>query len=153
MGAKSLARPATSLYDQDFVIWTEETARLLREAKFGRIDIEQVAEEIEDMGKNYRHEVHSRLVVLIHHLLKWRYQPEKRSGSWKATIVTQRRDLASRFEQAPSLRRILREKLPAVYSDAVEEAAAETGLPESHFPGGCPFSEQEILDRQFFPER
>ena len=90
-GPISPLKPASaSLYDEDFAVWTAETARLLRAGRFDEVDIEHVAEEIEDMGKRDKRELHSRLTVLILHLLKWKWQPEKKSASWGSTIVTQR---------------------------------------------------------------
>src|SRR5436309_2144894 len=118
MSAKPLVKPASKLYDEDFVLWTAETARLLREGRFSDIDIEHVAEEIEDTGKNHHREMISRLRVIIQHLLKWQFQPEQRSGSWKSAIVTQRRDLEDLLEQSPSLRRAAGRSLPRAYRQA-----------------------------------
>ncbi len=152
MGAKSLARPATSLYDEDFVIWTAETARLLRDGQFGQVDVEHVAEEIEDMGKSYQRELESRLTVLILHLLKWRCQPGKRTGGWKSTMIGQRAELVRLFRQAPSLRRAVTGAVASVYSTAAKQAAAQTRLPKQVFPRECPFSTDEILDEDFLPQ-
>ena len=152
MGAKSLIPPAVSLYDQDFVVWTAETARLLRAGRLNQLDIAHLAEEIEDMGTSYHRELDSRLTVLVHHLLKWRYQAAKRSRSWKSTIITQRAELSRLFEQAPSLRRTAPPSVGKVYATAARLAGVETGLPEDLFPRRCPFSTDEILDDQFFPE-
>ena len=107
VSTKTLKPPAASLYDQDFATWTSETARLLRARRFDEIDIEHVAEEIEDMGKSEKRELLSRLSVLVLHLLKWKFQREKRSSSWKATILTQRTELGRLLEDSPSLMRTL----------------------------------------------
>jgi hypothetical protein len=151
MGAKPLVRPSAKLYDEDFVRWTAETARLLREGRFAEIDVEHVAEEIEDMGKNHHREVSSRLRLIIQHLLKWQYQPDRRSGSWKATVATQREELEELFEQSPSLRRTPDRTLVRAYGVAVVAAASETGLPEDSFPPKCPYTLEQILDRAFLP--
>ena len=151
MGAKPLVRPTAKLYDEDFVRWIAETTRLLREGRFSEIDVEHVAEEIEDMGKNHHREMASRLRLIIQHLLKWQLQPKERSGSWKSTIVTQRRDLEDLFEQSPSLRRAAPRSLPRVYRQAIEDAASETGLAEDSFPSKCPYTLEQILDRNFLP--
>src|SRR2546427_11977224 len=109
MDAETLPRSRTEPYDEDFARWAAETARLLRERRFAEIDVEHLAEEIEDMGKNQRRELSSRLTVIIHHLLKWQCQPEQRSGGWKATTVTQSAELERLFEHSPDLRRQLLE--------------------------------------------
>ncbi len=103
------------------------------------------------MAGRDRRELDSRLEVLIHHLLKWQQQPEKRSGSWKSTIFSQRAAIRRLFEQSPSLRRRLTQSVAAVYRDAVNGAAAETGLPEDSFPAECPFPPAQILDPAFLP--
>ncbi len=152
MGAKTL-RPATaSLYDEDFAVWTAETARLLRAGRFDEVDIEHVAEEIEDMGKRDKRELYSRLTVLIADLLKWKWQPERKTRSWRSTIVTQRAELRRLFEQSPSLQAIVHDAVDDVYSDALDRATAETGLPGRTFPRKCPFTPDEILDLSFLSE-
>jgi len=151
MAAEPLTRPAGKLHEEDFVEWAAETARLLRSGRFDQVDIEHLAEEVEAMAGRDRRELDSRLEVLIHHLLKWQQQIEKRSGSWESTIISQRAAIRRLFEQSPSLRRRLAESVTAVYGDAVKEAAAETGLPVGSFPGACPFSAAEILDPDFLP--
>ena len=152
MGAKTLKPAAASLYDEDFAIWTAETARLLRAGRFDEVDIEHVAEEIEDMGKRDKRELHSRLTVLILHLLKWKWQPEKKSASRGSTIVTQRAELRRLFRQSPSLKAKVQDAVEDVYSDAMEGATVETGLPVRTFPRKCPFTPDQILDRDFLPE-
>jgi hypothetical protein len=153
MGAKPLVRPAAKLYDEDFVLWTAEAARLLREGRFAEIDVEHVAEEIEDMGKRDHRERFSPLTLIIQHLLKWQYQPDRRSGSWKATVATQRGELEELFEQSPSLRRLPDRTLVRAYGIAIVAAASETGLPEDSFPSKCPYTLEQILDRKFLPGR
>ena len=153
MGAKSLTRQAAKLYDEDFVEWASETARLLREGRFDRIDVEHLVEEVEDMASRDKRELLSRLIVLLQHLLKWQHQPENRSGSWKATVLTQRTELELLFEQSPSLKRIARGSAPRAYRKAVAAAAAATGLPVQAFPSECRFSLEQILDETFLPGR
>ena len=151
MSAKSLTPPAALLYDEDFARWTAETARLLRQGRLTELDVEHLAEEVEDMGKSQHRELGSRLTVIIQHLLKWQLQPEKRSGSCKATTVTQRAELDRLFEQSPSLRREVPASMARVYGDAVAISAAETGLPVESFPRESPFTPEQILDQDFFP--
>ncbi len=149
VGAKSAIRPVSRPYDEDFVLWATETARLLREGRLDAIDIEHLAEEVEDMANRDKRELLSRLTVLVQHLLKWQWQPGKRSKSWQTTLVTQRTELKRLFEQSPSLRRSLSESLAKAYPDAARLAAIETGLA---LPSECPFSPMQILDENFLPE-
>jgi hypothetical protein len=151
MGAKTLKSRTASLYDQDFVEWTSETARLLRAGRFDETDIEHVAEEIEDMGKRDKRELHSRLTVLLLHLLKWTAQPEKRSSSWQSTINTQRAELDRLLEDSPSLRRTIGAAASKVYPAVLRDCMLETGLPTATFPRDCPFTAEQILDPNFLP--
>jgi len=152
MGAKTLKPAAASLYDEDFAIWTAETARLLRACRFDEVDIEHVAEEIEDMGKRDKRELHRRLTMLILHLLKWKWQLEKQTRGWQATLLTQRAELDRLLEDSPSLRRAIPAAIAKVYPAVLRSAVLETGLPPEIFPSQCPFSPDQILDREFLPE-
>ncbi len=153
MASKSLASPKTGkLYDEDFLVWTEETVRLLRAGRFDELDVDHVAEEIEDMGKSQKHQLRSRLRKLILHLLKWEHQPERRSTSWRRTINSQRVELRDLFADSPSLQSLMEESMARTYQDAVHEAILETGLPADSFPSRCRFTPEQILDRDFLPE-
>ena len=153
MGAEPLTRPAIVRYDDDFVQWAEETARLLRERRFDEIDLENLVEEVEAMAGRDKRELTSRLTVLLQHLLKWQHQPGKRSRSWRVTVVRQRAEIRTLLEQSPSLRRQIAKSMPRAYSDAVQLAYGETGLPPKVFPSECPFSIEQVLDENFFAEQ
>ena len=147
-----LGPPVQGLYDQDFFEWTVRNAELLRAGRLGEADLEHIAEEIEDRGKSERRELESRLRVLLSHLLKWKFQASGRGRSWRATIRVQRHDVSRLLRQMPSLRPYLRDQLAEVYPVAVEGAIAETDLPNEVFPPACPFSFDQILDADFFPD-
>jgi hypothetical protein len=151
MGAEPLIRPADRLYEEDFVEWARETARLLRSGRFDAMDVEHLAEEIEDMGISQEREALSRLRVLIVHLLKWRWQPEKRSRSWRSTIDVQRTEIEDVLRRSPSLRRSLSGLTVEAYPGAARRASIETGLSQNTFPAECPFSVAQILDPEFLP--
>ncbi len=138
-------------YDTDFFAWTQEQARLLREGRFSEIDIENVAEELETLGRSEKREIESRLQVLLAHLLEWRHQSAKRSNSWRSTIVEQRSRLMRDLKDSPSLRRYPREILVEEYVVARLTASGETKLPLEAFPAECPFTIEEILDPDFLP--
>ncbi len=143
--------PNTS-YDRDFYAWANEQAALLREGKLKEADIEHIAEEIESMGKTEKRELVSRLTVLLLHLLKWRFQPSLRGRSWRATIRVQRRDLSDLMNDNPSLKPLLPEIIERAHGNAVIEAEAETDLPESTFPAVCPWSFEQMMDVDFWPD-
>jgi len=152
MSAKPLeSATLDGLYDQDFTVWCDETARLLRAGRFAGVDIENLIEEVEAMAGSQRREVDSRLRVLLLHLLKWDRQPKKRSTSWISTIDTQRDELEGVLEQSPSLRRTLQVAVTKMYPAAVRRASRETGLAKSAFPPECPYSLDQILDHDFPP--
>jgi len=142
----------TELYDQDYCAWTLKNAELLRQGRLGEIDSEHMAEELEELMGNTRRELYRRLRILFAHLLKWQYQPMERSGSWAGTIRTQRQDIAKLFKNNPSLKRYLPEELRDAYGDALELAAAETGKPIEAFPADCPFTTEQVLSRDFWPD-
>jgi hypothetical protein len=125
-----------ALYEVDETAWLEATADLIRQGRFGEIERESLAEYLTDMAKRDRREVFGRLVVLLSHLLKWEYQPDRRSGSWRGTILEQQRELRQLLESGT-----LRNHAIAVFADAYEDArkqaAAETELARSAFPEAC----------------
>ncbi|WP_152047231.1 DUF29 domain-containing protein [Aureimonas psammosilenae] len=152
--AEPLKKP--DLYEEDFYAWTQDQAAKLRaRAAFdnrGDIDWQNTAEEIESVGASEKREIRSRLRVIALHLLKWRYEPEKRKSGWRSTIDTQRERMAMVIEDSPSLRGFPSCALESAYGLARIKAADETGLPESVFPASCPFKIKQILDSDFFPE-
>lgn len=152
MSAKSPTVPAARLYEEDFLAWTQETVRLLRGHRFSELDLENLIEEVESMAGSQWREMHSRLTVMIQHLLKWKFQPAKRSRSWRSTLVTQRIELKRLLRQSPSLKSGLRESVAEVYPDAIRTASAETNLPAQTFPARCPFTAEQILDPDYLPD-
>jgi hypothetical protein len=141
-----------STYEKDFYAWAIENAELLRQKKFEEIDIEHIAEEIESMGKNDKRGIISHLRVLIAHLLKWQYQPEFRTNSWKSTIRNARYQIRALLEDSPSLKREIHLKLDRAYKDALNIASDETGMAEEAFPKHCTFSLEQCLHNEFFPD-
>jgi hypothetical protein len=142
----------TSNHDSDFYTWTQEQAALLRHGQFADLDLANLIEEIEDMGVSERRELESRLIVLLAHLLKWVYQSERRGNSWEGTIRWQRSDVQAVLRDNPGLK----PKLPKLFEDAYSRARLfamkETGLPIKTFPIDCPWSLDQGLDDEFWPE-
>ncbi len=143
--------PALSFYESDFYAWTQQQASLIRDRQWSQIDWLNLIEEIESLGKQQRQELRDRLSVLIGHLLKWEYQPQRRSRSWIATIRIQRLDVFELLEDNPSLKPYLEEALQKAYLRGVELAIQETELPSVIFPSASPYQLTEILDNNFYP--
>ncbi|UGQ45061.1 DUF29 domain-containing protein [Massilia endophytica] len=139
------ASEAVPLYEDDFALWAESQAAFLRDRRFELLDIPNLFDEIASMAGHQRHELRSRLVVLLAHLLKAAYQPERMGKSWRATIRLQRREIGSVLMDSPSLRRELPAMLAYAYPHAVAEAVDETGLPKQTFPADCPYTLEEVL--------
>ena len=139
----------SDLYDEDFILWTEQQATLLRRRADGdlvndaELDWRNLAEEIEAVGGNTRRELRNRLTRLLQHLLKWQYQPELRSRSWRATVRTQRQEIEDLLADNPSLRAKLPEFIAAAYPRARAAALDETGLLE--LPEELPFTVEQAL--------
>jgi len=130
--------PLASLYEVDETAWLDHTAELVREGRYDQIDAAALAEFLTAMAKRDRREVSSRLVVLLVHLLKWEHQPERRSGSWRGTILEQRRGLRELLDSG-TLQNHALAVLAGAYTDARKQAAAETGLARDVFPEECPW--------------
>ena len=142
----------TSLYDQDFYAWANEQATLLRAGKLDQADIENIAEEIESMGRSERRELINLLTVLLLHLLKWQFQPGLRGNSWRLSIEEQRYRLEDHLNDNPSLRAQITQAMRDAYRVALVEAERETGLARSTFPAGCPFVFEQAMSPDFWPE-
>ena len=144
--------PGKTLYERDFYGWSQEQAGLLRAGRAAEADLENIAEEIESMGKAERRELMNRLTVLLLHLIKWRFQPMMRGRSWRLSIRGQRLDIRDLLDQNPSLKPFLTQSIEQAWPRALIEAERETGLDESAFPGSCPWSAEAILDDAFWPD-
>ncbi|MFZ1642734.1 MAG: DUF29 domain-containing protein [Candidatus Contendobacter sp.] len=143
---------STLLHDTDLFGWTRQQAHLLRTGRFDELDVSNLIDEIEDVGKSQIRELESRLGVLLAHLLKWRYQPEQRSISWETTIQEQRRRLTRLLADNPSLKPRLPKAHDDAYGDARLIARRETALPEKTFPETTPFSLEQTLDPNYWPD-
>lgn len=148
------------LYEQDYFAWAAQTAALLRQRRFAELDLDHLIEELDDMGRSQRHELVNRLRVLLAHLLKWQFQYGRLSErwadfegrSWRNTIIEQRAALSYLLEKNPGLKRVLEDAIGESYTQAVDLAADETGLPAATFPVECPYQIAQIFGRDFYPE-
>ena len=140
-----------TLYKADFYAWTQEQAKLLRAEQWDLVDVANLIEEVETLGRQERRELRNRLTVLLGHLLKWHFQPKKRSNSWLATIREQRREVATLLQENPSLKAYLNEALQLAYQSGIDLAVRETELPYGTFPEICPYTLEQILSSEFLP--
>ncbi|TPW13369.1 MAG: hypothetical protein FD130_1581 [Halothiobacillaceae bacterium] len=139
-------------YTADIVAWANEQAALLRSGEFSAIDIEHIAEEIEEVGKSEQRELANRMAVLLSHLLKWQFQPSYRGASWEKTIKAQRKEIEYSLKETPSLKIKFsdRDWLDVIWAKAVAQAVSETGL--DLFPEECIWTNDQIMEANFFPE-
>ena len=144
--------PTDDLYETDFHAWTQEQARLLKEKRWADLDLDNLVEEVESVGRSDKYQIESRLEVLIAHLLKWKFQPGLRGGSWAGTITVQRQGIARVTKSSPSLKRYPAKTYQDQYLAARLLASKETGIAFDLFPEDCPFTIDEVLDIDFFPD-
>lgn len=134
----------TTDYETDYYQWTQQQAALLRQGQFNALDIAHLVDEIEDMGASKERELESRLGMLLAHLLKWTFQPERRGNSWRLTIKEQRRRIGRLLKKNPGIKPLLPETIIDAYGDARLIAAREMDCDDSLFPLECEFSIEQI---------
>ncbi|MBE9058833.1 DUF29 domain-containing protein [Sphaerospermopsis sp. LEGE 08334] len=142
----------TVTYQTDFNMWLEETAKLLLENRWQEIDKEHLIEEISDLGKSEKRSISSQLIRLLLHLLKWQYQPQRRSDSWLDSITDARTQIELTIKDSPSLKNYPPEQLTDSYEKARRQAAKQTGLIISTFPEECLYELDLVLDEDWLPE-
>jgi hypothetical protein len=138
----------SQLYEADETAWLEAMAELIQQARLDELDYAHLEEYLSDMARRDRREVKSRLTTLLAHALKWVHQPDHRSRSWRGTIVEQRQELSG-LVVSGVLRNHAEAVLPEAYAEAVERAAAETGLAAESFPAECPYTLEQLLSADF----
>ena len=139
----------TDLYETDFYAWTLEQSKILQNGDLQKLDIINLVDEIESLGKQQRQELRNRLGILIGHLLKWNYQPEKRSKSWRVTIREQRREILRLLKENPSLKPYLEEAVAYAYQSGLDLVARETLLDYQDLPVDCPYILEQLFDFNF----
>lgn len=141
-----------TLYQADLDLWLQETANLLRNGDVEQLDYQNLADEIEDMAGSRKDALESNLIRVLQHLLKWKYQPQKRTNSWKASITEHSLRLNKAFKKSPSLKPYFEQVFAECYQDARLITAQETGLDISVFPEVCPFDRVDVLNPQYLPK-
>jgi hypothetical protein len=141
-----------ALYEQDFCLWVEQALVLLREGNLRDLDLENLLEEIADMSNSQKQALESNLKIILMHLLKYKYQPDKRTNSWRYTIVEHRQRIRKAFKNSPSLKRHFLDEFADVYLDARKLASVETNISIDTFPITSPFTVSQVLDEDYLPE-
>ena len=143
---------SNTLYELDFYAWANEQAALLHAGRFGELDLDNIAVEIESMGRSQTSELVNGLAVLLTRLLKWRRQPGCRSNSWRLTAREQRLRIDRQLRDNPSLKAQLPHAVANGYRLAKIKAERETGLPAQSFPEDFPFSFDQAINDEFWPD-
>jgi len=146
------AEPLSALYAEDATAWLEAMAELAAQGRLEELDLSNLAEYLSEMARRDRREVKSRLTVLLAHLLKWRYQPHRRSRSWQSSRVEHRTRVPRALRRAPSLAREIPAMIVEEYPAACHKASVQTGLPLRTFPAICPWTPEQILALEFWPD-
>ncbi|HIK20683.1 MAG TPA: DUF29 domain-containing protein [Synechococcus sp. M44_DOE_062] len=142
-----------ALYDRDFYAWTQEQAALLKSGQWDRLDIPNLVEEIEALGRQERRELVNRLAILVGHLLKWQFQPQQRSKSRTAIIIEQRQEVQELIADNPSLKSYLVEAMNKAYQKSILLVIRETPLSLDDLPAQCPYTLDQVMDPDFYPEQ
>ena len=137
------------LYESDFYAWTQTQVELMKRGNLNALDLANLIEEIQSLGKQQKQELRNRLGVLIGHLLKWQYQPNFRSKSWRVTIRGQRRRIKEHILENPSLKSYLHQAIIEAFPDAIDLVLKETPLEEKDLPSECPYTVEQIFDPLF----
>ena len=139
------------LYEQDLFAWTQQQINLLTHQRWHELDVENLIDELEGMATRDQREMTNRLIILIAHLLKWEFQLDYQSGSWRGSIQEQRLQLNGLLEDSPSLHQQFIESLEKAYPQAIKLASKKTELPTTKFPNECPYELAQLLDEDFLP--
>jgi hypothetical protein len=143
---------SAKLYERDFYTWALTQVQALRHGLVKELDLNNLAEEVEDMARSEVRELDSRLQVLLAHLLKWAYEPEGRSKSWRLTVKEQRLQVRKLLRHSPGLRPKIAEIFRDAYEGARLQAAKETPRDENDFPAECPWTFEHCIEEGFLPD-
>jgi hypothetical protein len=141
-----------TLYEQDYSFWLQKTTELLQSRNFAELDTEHLIKELEEISGSRKDALENNLIVVLAHLLKWKYQPSHRCGSWRGSIKEHRRRINKSLAKHPGLKPYFREIFAECYTPAKDWATEETGLPEDTFPQCCPFTPEAALNPDYLPE-
>lgn len=141
-----------TLYEQDYALWLDTTCQLIKAGRLADVDIANLLEELDDMGRSEKRVLTSNLIVVLMHLLKYAYQPGQRSNSWRFTLKEHRRRLQEALAASPSLKLYFDQIFADCYRESRDLAATETGVHWENFPLESPFTQEQVLDREYLPQ-
>lgn len=141
-----------TLYEQNYPLWLQKTTEFLRAKNFTELDTEHLIKELEEMGGSRKDALENNLIVVLAHLLKWKYQPSHRCGSWRGSIKEHRRRINKTLAKHPGLKPYFREIFVECYPPAKDWATEETNLPDEIFPESCPFTAEESINPDYLPD-
>lgn len=141
-----------TLYEQDYALWLDTTCQLIKAGRLADVDIANLLEELDDMGRSEKRVLTNNLIVVLIHLLKYAYQPGQRSNSWRFTLKEHRRRLQEALAASPSLKLYFDQILADCYCESRDLAATETGVHWENFPLDSPFTHEQVLDREYLPQ-
>ena len=141
--------PAGTAYADDFYTWTQEQGVRLRAGDVSGLDLENIAEEIESLGRSQFSAFASALRVVLLHMLKVDHQASRQTRGWAVSIATHRVHAAEELKDSPGLKSRIQEAIERAYKVARLEASRETRLPLKRFPESCPYAYEQIMDRPF----
>jgi len=147
-----MSTTTASLYDLDFCKWIQHQVATLRAGKFSELDLENLIEEMEAVGRSEKRSLVSSLSLVLMHLLKWQYQPDLRSKSWMFSIRNQRDEVIAILDDSPSLKSFMGTAIERAWNKALIEAEKETGIESERFPQTCPWTFDEFMNDDFWPE-
>ena len=147
-----VSEPAPTDYEGDFYLWCFDQAELLRLRRFSELDLPNLIEELQSMGREQRYQLEASYRLIISHLLKWQHQPALRSSSWKITLTRERANVRRREADSHALQSQAAQIVASAYPDARKEAEVETGLPKSAFPPECPYTFDQLRDPDWLPD-
>jgi len=140
------------LYETDFYGWIQSQTDAMRAGNLASLDLDHLIEEIESMGKSQQRALESRLEILLMHLLKWQFQPALKGPSWRFTIEEQRARIARLLQKNPSLASHVQDALEEAYDFAVRLAVKDTGMEKTVFPTQCPWTFEQAMHPEFWPQ-
>jgi hypothetical protein len=149
------------LYEQDFQVWIDTTIQNLQKREFESLDIENLIEELTNLGKSEKNALKSNLMILLAHLLKLKVQfdvPDTMKMSWYNSVIEHRQRVLNNLQDTPSLKNFLPEAIEQAYPQSRKLAIKEGKLAafgvrvpdEIEYPHTCPFSLEQILNEDFY---
>lgn len=146
-------QPNIDLYETDFYAWSLQQAALLGSGDFHAVDLVNLVEEIESLGRAQINALRSRYSVLCLHLLKLVVQPDRETRSWRVTIAEQRNQIRRLLKDSPSLKSKRETLFAEGYEDSLTVCAAQTSLAASSLPHEPPFTVDQAEDQAWRPDR